>query len=50
MFPHACFIIFLTFAMTVSTQAVATQESKCHEHKTPHGGVVQEAAGCMLSY
>ena len=45
MFPHACFIIFLTFAMTVSAQAFATQESKGHEHKSPHGGVVQEAEG-----
>jgi hypothetical protein len=45
MFSRACFIIFLTFAMTVSTQAFAAQESKGHEHKTPHGGVVQEAEG-----
>jgi len=45
MFSRACFIIFLTFAMTVSTQAFAAQESKGHEHKSPHGGVVQEAEG-----
>jgi hypothetical protein len=45
MFSRACFILFLTFAMTVSTQAFAAQESKGQEHKTPHGGVVQESEG-----
>jgi hypothetical protein len=45
MFSRACFILFLTFAMTVSIQAFATQESKDHGHKSPHGGVVQEAEG-----
>ena len=45
MFPRACFIIFLTFAMTVSTQAFAAQESKGHEYRSPHGGVIQEAEG-----
>jgi hypothetical protein len=45
MFPRACFIIFLTFAMTVSTQAFAAQESKGHEQRSPHGGVIQKAEG-----
>jgi hypothetical protein len=45
MFSYACFIIFLTFAMTVSTQAFAAQESKGHGHRSPHGGVIQEAEG-----
>ena len=45
MFSRVCFILFLTFAMTVSTQAFAAQESKGHERKSPHGGVVQEAEG-----
>ncbi|HEY2919565.1 MAG TPA: hypothetical protein VGK77_11300 [Candidatus Binatia bacterium] len=45
MFSRACFILFLTFAMTVSIRAFAAQESKDHGHKSPHGGVVQEAEG-----
>lgn len=47
MFSRVCFILFLSFAMTVTTQAFAAQESKDHGHKTPHGGVVQEAEGGM---
>jgi hypothetical protein len=45
MFPRVCFIIFFALAMIFSTQALAAQDSKGYEHKTPHGGVIQEAEG-----
>jgi hypothetical protein len=45
MFPRVCFVIFFTLAMVFSTQAFPAQESKGHEHKTPHGGIIQEADG-----
>lgn len=45
MFQRTCFIIFFAFAMIVSNQAFADQDSKGHAYKTPHGGLVQEAEG-----
>ena len=45
MFPRVCFIILFALAMIFSTQALAAQESKGHEHNAPHGGVIQEADG-----
>jgi len=50
MFPRVCFIILFALAMIFSTQALAAQESKRHEHNAPHGGVIQEADGYVLNY
>jgi hypothetical protein len=45
MFGRRYFIIVFALTVIFSTQAFADQDSKGHEHKTPHGGVVQEAEG-----
>jgi hypothetical protein len=45
MFPRECFIIFTALAVIFSAQAFAAQESKGHGHRSPHGGVIQEAEG-----
>ena len=45
MFQQTSFIMFFAFAMIFTNQAFADQDSKAHGHKTPHGGIVQEAEG-----
>ena len=50
MFLRACFIIFFVFAMIFSNQAFADQNPKGHGHKTPHGGLVQEAEGMHAEF
>jgi hypothetical protein len=45
MFPRLCFVILFALTLTFSPQAFSAQESKGLEHKSPHGGVVQEAEG-----
>jgi hypothetical protein len=43
MFLRAWFIIFALVVMIISNQASGDQDSKGHGHKTPHGGLIQEA-------
>ena len=45
MFARRYFTIVFALTVVFSTHAFAAQDSKGHEHKTPHGGVVQEAEG-----
>jgi len=45
MFPRVHLVIFFAFAMTFATQAFPVQDAKGHEHKNPHGGILQEAEG-----
>ena len=48
MFLRACFI--MSFAVIFSNQAFADQGAKSHEHKTPHGGIVQESEGMHAEF
>ena len=50
MFLRACFIIFFAFAMIFGNQVSADQDPKGHAHKTPHGGIVQEAEGMHAEF
>ena len=50
MLLRACFIIFFAFAMIFSNHAFADQDSKGHGHKTPHGGMLQEADGMHVEF
>ena len=50
MFLRACFIMSFAFAMIFSNQAFADQDPKGHAHKTPHGGIVQEAEGMHAEF
>ena len=50
MFRRACFIIFFAFAMIFSSHGFADQDSKDHGHKTPHGGLIQEAEGMHAEF
>ena len=50
MCQRTSFIIFFAFAMIFSNQAVADQDPKGHAHKTPHGGLVQEAEGMHAEF
>ena len=50
MFLRACIIMSFAFAMVLSNQAFADQGGKGHEHKTPHGGLVQEAEGIHAEF
>jgi hypothetical protein len=45
MYLRASIIIFAVAMLIISNQAFADQDSKGHAHKTPHGGIVQEAEG-----
>jgi len=44
-------ILFLTVALVIALAGKTFSDTaeKEHGHKTPHGGVVQEAEGCMLN-
>ncbi|MGH7846340.1 MAG: hypothetical protein ACREQW_14375 [Candidatus Binatia bacterium] len=50
MFQRGFFIMLFAFAMMFSNQAVADQDPKGHAHKTPHGGIVQEAEGMHAEF
>ena len=50
MLLRACFTIFFTFAVIFSNHAFADLDSKGHGHKTPHGGLVQEAEGMHAEF
>ena len=50
MCQRTSFIIFFAFAMIFSNQAVADEDPKGHAHKTPHGGLVQEAEGMHAEF
>ena len=45
MFQRILVLTCFAFAMVSSNQGVADQGAKGHGHKTPHGGIVQEAEG-----
>lgn len=50
MFRRACCIISFAFAMIFSSHVFADQDSKGHGHKTPHGGLIQEAEGMHAEF
>lgn len=50
MFSKALFALFLVFALTFSSQALADPVPKGHGHKTPHGGIVREAEGIHAEF
>ena len=50
MFQRGFFIMLFAFAMMFSNQAFADQDSKGHGHKTPHGGMLQEADGMHVEF
>jgi len=49
MLLRACFMFF-ALAVISSNQAFADQDSKGHGHKTPHGGLIQEADGTHAEF
>ena len=50
MLPRAYIILCFPIVMMYSSQAVADQGAKGHGHKTPHGGIVQEAEGMHAEF
>ena len=50
MFQRTTFILSFAFAVIFSNQAFADQDPKGHAHKTPHGGIVQEAEGMHAEF